>query len=71
MPVGRLILLGLLGLVVAEAAVFLMVAQLLGSFTALFLLFATSILGGAGAGRGWASGWPGGSLTCCRGAIWR
>ena len=51
MPVGRLILLGLLGLVVAEAAVFLMVAQLLGSFTALFLLFATSILGALVLGR--------------------
>ena len=51
MPVGKLILLGLLGLVVAEAAVFLMVAQLLGSFTALFLLFATSILGALVLGR--------------------
>jgi UPF0716 protein FxsA len=51
MPVGRLILLGLLGLVVAEAAVFLMVAQLLGSFTTLFLLFATSILGALVLGR--------------------
>lgn len=51
MPVGRLILLGLLGLVVAEAAVFLLVAQLLGSFTALFLLFATSILGALVLGR--------------------
>lgn len=46
MPVGRLILLGLLGLVVAEAAMFLAVARLLGSFTALFLLFATSVVGG-------------------------
>jgi UPF0716 protein FxsA len=46
MPVGRLILLGLLGLVVAEAAVFLTVAQLIGSVPALFLLFATSLLGG-------------------------
>jgi UPF0716 protein FxsA len=51
MPVGRLILLGLLGLVVAEAAVFLLVAQLLGSFTALFLLFATSVLGALVLGR--------------------
>ncbi len=47
MPVGRLILLGLLGLVVAEAAVFLMVAQALGSLTALILLFTTSIIGAA------------------------
>ncbi len=51
MPVGRLILLGLLGLVVAEAAVFLMVAGLLGSLPALVLLFATSILGGLVLGR--------------------
>jgi UPF0716 protein FxsA len=51
MPVGRLILLGLLGLVVAEAAVFLTVAQLLGSLPALVLLFATSILGGLVLGR--------------------
>jgi UPF0716 protein FxsA len=51
MPVGKLILLGLLGLVVAEAAVFQVVAQLLGSFTALFLLFATSILGALVLGR--------------------
>jgi len=40
-----------LGLVVAEAAVFLLVAQLLGSFTTLFLLFATSVLGGLVLGR--------------------
>ncbi len=51
MQVGRLILLGLLGLVVAEAAVFLMVAGLLGSLPALVLLFATSILGGLVLGR--------------------
>lgn len=51
MPVGRLILLGLLGLVVAEAAVFLMVAQALGSLPALVLLFATSVLGGLVLGR--------------------
>lgn len=54
MPVGRLILLGLLGLVVAEAAVFLTVAQLIGSLPALVLLCATSVLGGlvlAGMGR--------------------
>lgn len=42
---GRLILLGLLGLVVAEAAVFLAAARLLGWFGALFTLFATSVLG--------------------------
>jgi UPF0716 protein FxsA len=51
MPVGRLILLGLLGLVVAEAAVFLMVAQSIGSIPALVLLFATSVLGGLVLGR--------------------
>lgn len=51
MPVGRLILLGILGLVVAEAAVFLLVAQLLGSLPALVLLFATSIFGAAVLGR--------------------
>ncbi len=51
MPVGRLILLGLLGLVVAEAAVFLTVAQLLGSVPALVLLFATSVFGGLVLGR--------------------
>lgn len=45
MTFGRLILIGLLGLVVAEAAVFLLVARALGSFAALFALFATSILG--------------------------
>ena len=45
MAPGRLILLGLLGLVVAEAAVFLVVARFLGSFLALFTLFATSVLG--------------------------
>jgi UPF0716 protein FxsA len=42
---GRFILLGLLGLVVAEAALFLMAGRILGSFGALFTLFATSILG--------------------------
>jgi UPF0716 protein FxsA len=51
MPVGRLILLGLLGLVVAEAAVFLMVAGILGSVPALILLLATSILGAMVLGR--------------------
>ncbi|MET0278352.1 MAG: FxsA family protein [Pseudorhodoplanes sp.] len=51
MPVGRLILLGLLGLVVAEAAVFLTVAQVIGSLPALVLLFASSILGGLVLGR--------------------
>jgi UPF0716 protein FxsA len=45
MSAGKLILLGLLGLVVAEAGVFLLVARLSGSFTALVLLFATSFLG--------------------------
>ena len=44
MASGRLILLGLLGLVVAEAAVFLAVARTFGSFVALFTLFATSVL---------------------------
>jgi UPF0716 family protein affecting phage T7 exclusion len=42
---------GLLGLVVAEAAVFLMVAELLGSLPALILLFATSVLGALVLGR--------------------
>ncbi len=51
MPIGRLIVVGLLGLVVAEAAVFLMVAQLLGSLLALILLFATSIFGALVLGR--------------------
>jgi len=45
MAPGRLILLGLLGLVVAEAAVFLAIAQALGTFLALFTLFVTSIFG--------------------------
>jgi UPF0716 protein FxsA len=45
MPVGRSILLGLLGLVMAEAAVFLSVAWIFGSFTAISALLATSILG--------------------------
>ena len=45
MASGRLILLGLLGLVVAEAAVFLAVARTFGSFVALFTLFATSVFG--------------------------
>ncbi len=45
MAPGRLILLGLLGLVVAEAAVFLAAARLLGWFGALFTLFATSVFG--------------------------
>lgn len=45
MAAGRLILLGLLGLVVAEAAVFLAVARAFGSFFALFTLFATSVFG--------------------------
>lgn len=45
MPVGRLILFGLLGLVMAEAAVFLAVAWVFGSFAALVGLAATSVLG--------------------------
>ncbi|RKE69323.1 FxsA family protein [Pseudorhodoplanes sinuspersici] len=45
MASGRLILLGLLGLVVAEAAVFLVAAQAFGSFVVLFTLFATSVFG--------------------------
>jgi UPF0716 protein FxsA len=45
MPVGKLILLGLLGLVVAEAAVFLAIAWIFGSFVALIALAATSVLG--------------------------
>ena len=38
-------MIGLLGLVVAEAAVFLTVAWVFGSFTAIFALLTTSILG--------------------------
>lgn len=45
MASGRLILLGLLGLVVAEAAVFIAVAEEFGSLVALFTLFATSVFG--------------------------
>jgi UPF0716 protein FxsA len=45
MQIGRSILLGLLGLVMAEAAVFLSVAWIFGSFTAISALLATSILG--------------------------
>jgi UPF0716 protein FxsA len=45
MPVGKLILLGLLGLVMAEVAVFLMIAWAFGSFTAVFALLATSVVG--------------------------
>src|SRR5262249_52932610 len=45
MAPGRLILLGLLGLVVAGAAVFLAVARVFGSVFALFTLFATSVFG--------------------------
>jgi UPF0716 protein FxsA len=45
MPVGKLILLGLLGLVVAEAAAFLVVVWAFGSFVAVAALMATSILG--------------------------
>lgn len=45
MPIGKLILLGLLGLVMAELAVFLMIAATFGTFVALTALFATSVLG--------------------------
>lgn len=45
MPVGKLILVGLLGLVVAEVVVFLIVAWVFGSFAAVFALLATSALG--------------------------
>lgn len=45
MPVGRSILFGLLGLVVAEAAVFLAAAWVFGSFAAISALLATSIFG--------------------------
>jgi UPF0716 protein FxsA len=45
MPVGKLILFGLLGLVMAEVAVFLIIAWVFGSFAAVFALLATSALG--------------------------
>lgn len=45
MPVGRSILFGLLGLVMAEAAVFLMATWVFGSFAAISALLATSVLG--------------------------
>ncbi|MGD9921595.1 MAG: FxsA family protein [Pseudorhodoplanes sp.] len=45
MPVGKLILFGILGLVVAEATVFLTVAWMFGSFAAVAGLIATSLLG--------------------------
>ena len=45
MTFGRLILIGLLGLVVAEVAVFLLIARALGLFAAWFALFGTSVLG--------------------------
>lgn len=45
MSVGKLILLGLLGLVVAEATVFLIVAQAFGAFAAAVALMSTSVLG--------------------------
>lgn len=45
MPVGKLILFGLLGLVVAEVAVFLTIAWVFGSFVAVFALLATSGFG--------------------------
>ena len=50
MPVGRLILLGLLGLVVAEAAVFLLVAQLIGLVHGIVSAVRDLDLGRAGAG---------------------
>ena len=45
MPVGKLILFGLLGLVMAEAAVFLMVAWAFGSLIAVIAQMASSVLG--------------------------
>jgi UPF0716 family protein affecting phage T7 exclusion len=45
MPVGKVILFGLLGLVMAEAAAFLMVAWAFGSLVAVVALMATSVLG--------------------------
>jgi UPF0716 protein FxsA len=45
MPVGKLILFGLLGLVMAEVAVFLTIAWVFGSFVAVFALLATSGFG--------------------------
>jgi UPF0716 protein FxsA len=45
MSLGKFILIGLLGLVVAEAGVFLLVARAIGGFTALFLLIVASCLG--------------------------
>lgn len=45
MPVGKFILLGLLGLVMAEVAIFLLLAWIFGSFAAVFALLATSALG--------------------------
>jgi UPF0716 protein FxsA len=45
MRVGKLILFGLLGLVMAEALVFLMVAWAFGSFVTIVALMATSVLG--------------------------
>ena len=46
MSFGKFILIGLLGLVVAEAGVFLLVARAIGGLAALFLLIAASCLGG-------------------------
>ncbi len=45
MPVGKLILFGLLGLVMAEVVVFLMIAWAFGSFAAVFALLTTSVVG--------------------------
>ena len=51
MPFGNVILIALLGLLVAEAGVFLLVARAVGGLTALMALLATSILGGFLLGR--------------------
>jgi UPF0716 protein FxsA len=45
MPVGKLILFGLLGLVMAEVAVFLTIAWVFGTFVAVFALLTTSAIG--------------------------
>lgn len=46
MSFGKSILIALLGLVVAEAGLFLLVARIIGGLNALLLLLATSVLGG-------------------------
>jgi len=45
MPAGKLILLGLLGFVMAEVAVFLTLVWVFGAFTTIFALLATSAFG--------------------------